>query len=316
MGLFARGLRLLASLSSAQGAVLDRDTYVPVAGARPRETAALRERMAALTALPRDPAPEHGGLAHAADLLADLLVATGAAVERDAFAVGRLPAQNVVATLPGRRPGPPVIVMGHYDAVPGTPGADDNASGAIGLVEIAGRLAGRTLEHPVWLVATTHEECGMHGSVRVSRARRDAGGVRAVIDLEMIAYTARAQALPRGVRARRRGDFVAIVANEPSAFIGSTMMAVARRMALDLPVELIVLAGRGTDLPISRLSDHASFWDEDLPAVMVTDTAFLRNPNYHAPTDRLETLDLAFMARVCDLCAESAATLAGPTATP
>lgn len=310
MGLFARGLRLVASLSSAEGAVLHRDTYVPAGAPRPRATEVLRERLAALTALPRDPSPVHGGLGRAAELLAGMLGRTGALVERDVFAVGRARAENVIAVLPGRHAGPPVLVMGHYDAVPGTPGADDNASGAIGLVEIAERLAGRTLEHPVWLVATTHEECGMHGSVRMSRARRNGGGVRAVIDLEMIGYTARRQSLPRGVRARRRGDFVAIVANEPSAFVGAAMIGAARRTALDLPVELIVLAGRGTDLPISRLSDHAPFWDEDMPAVMVTDTAFLRNPHYHAPSDRLETLDLGFMTRVCELCVESVVDLA------
>ena len=311
MGLFARGLRLLASLSSAEGAVVERDTYLPAQRPRPRETTGLHDRLAALTSLPRDPSARHDGLARAAALMARMLGETGATVQRDRFAVGGQPAENVVAVLPGRAEGPPVIVMGHYDAVPGTPGADDNASGAIGLVEIGARLAGRDLQRPVWLVATTHEECGMHGSVRLSRACRAAGGVHAVVDLEMIAFTARRQAIPRGVVARRRGDFVAVVANEPSAFIGAAMMAAARRTALDLPVELLVLAGRGTDLPISRLSDHAPFWDEGLPAVMVTDTAFLRNPNYHAPTDALSTLDLDFMIRVCELCAETAADLAG-----
>ncbi len=305
MGIFARGLRLLASLSSAEGAVLERDTVLPEAEPRPRDTARGRRRLAALTALARDPTPEHDGLARAADLLAGMFAEEGLAVERDRFGVGGMPAENVVGKLAGRSDGPPILILGHYDAVPGTSGADDNASGAVGLAEIAALLRGRTLERPVWLVATTHEECGMHGSVRLSRARRAHGGVAAVIDLEMIAYTARTQTLPRGVQARRRGDFVAVVANEPSAFIGHAMVSAARRMRLDLPVELIVLAGRGTDLPISRLSDHAPFWDEDLPAVMVTDTAFLRNPNYHAPTDTLGTLDLDFMLRVCELCAEA-----------
>jgi len=57
---------------------------------------------------------------------------------------------------------------------------------------------------------------------------------------------------------------------------------------------------RGWILPAARLSDHASFWDKGWPAVMVTDTAFFRNPNYHTPTDRMETLDFAFMARLVD----------------
>lgn len=310
MGLFARGLRIVASLSSAQGAVVARDTVLPKGAARPRDTAAVRKRLAALTALPRDPSVEHGGLARAAELLAGMFADVGLVVERDRFTVEGAPAENVIGKLPGGGSGPPVLVIGHYDAVPGSPGADDNASGAIGLVEIASRLAGRTLDRPVWFVATTHEECGMYGSVRLARACASNGGVHAVIDLEMIAYTARGQSLPRGVRARTRGDFIAVVANEPSAFVGRALAAAARRTALDLPMELIVLAGRGTDLPISRLSDHAPFWDEGLPAVMVTDTAFLRNPHYHASTDLVSTLDLGFMLRVCELCAEATADLA------
>jgi Peptidase family M28 len=48
----------------------------------------------------------------------------------------------------------------------------------------------------------------------------------------------------------------------------------------------------------TRLSDHASFWDAGLPALMVTDTAFFRNPNYHLPSDTLDTLDFTFMAQL------------------
>jgi hypothetical protein len=310
VGIFARGLRLVASLSSAAGAVVARDTYEPSGPPKPRDTARVARRLAALTALARDPSGAHDGLSRAAALMAELFEEAGLVVTRDRFAVDGLPAENVLGKI-GGEDGLPILVLGHYDAIPGTPGADDNASGAVGLVEIAERLRGRPLPRPVWFVATTHEECGMHGSVRLAQARRAQGGVAAVIDLEMIAYTARSQALPRGVSARRRGDFVAVVANEPSAFIGRALVGAARRTSLDLPVELIVLAGRGTDLPISRLSDHAPFWDANLPAVMVTDTAFLKNPHYHAPTDTLATLDLAFMLRVCELCAEALIDLDG-----
>ena len=50
-------------------------------------------------------------------------------------------------------------------------------------------------------------------------------------------------------------------------------------------------------LPETRLSDHASFWDAGLPALMVTDTAFFRNPNYHLPSDTIDTLDFTFMTK-------------------
>jgi len=49
-----------------------------------------------------------------------------------------------------------------------------------------------------------------------------------------------------------------------------------------------------------RLSDHAPFWDLGYPAVMVTDTSFYRNPHYHAATDTIETLNIEFMAKVCE----------------
>ena len=54
----------------------------------------------------------------------------------------------------------------------------------------------------------------------------------------------------------------------------------------------------GWILPETRMSDHASFWDAGLPALMVTDTAFFRNPNYHLPSDTIDTLDFTFMAEL------------------
>ncbi len=53
-------------------------------------------------------------------------------------------------------------------------------------------------------------------------------------------------------------------------------------------------------LPATRLSDHASFWDSGFPALMVTDTAFFRNPNYHLPSDTIDTLDFEFMAQLVE----------------
>ena len=63
-----------------------------------------------------------------------------------------------------------------------------------------------------------------------------------------------------------------------------------------LPVESLNVPFDGWVLPATRLSDHASFWDHGFPAVMITDTAFFRNPYYHTPGDTMETLDFGFMA--------------------
>ena len=72
----------------------------------------------------------------------------------------------------------------------------------------------------------------------------------------------------------------------------------AFRQNRDLNIASFFLPFDGRILPETRLSDHASFWDAGLPALMVTDTAFFRNPNYHLASDTIETLDFMFMARL------------------
>ena len=65
-----------------------------------------------------------------------------------------------------------------------------------------------------------------------------------------------------------------------------------------LSVEKLVVPGRGDEFREATLSDHFPFWEKNIPAVMVTDTAFLRNPNYHQPSDTKDTLDIEFIGRV------------------
>jgi Zn-dependent M28 family amino/carboxypeptidase len=65
-----------------------------------------------------------------------------------------------------------------------------------------------------------------------------------------------------------------------------------------LPARSLFLPFDGRILPETRLSDHASFWDAGVPALMVTDTAFFRNPNYHLPSDTMDTLDFTLMAEL------------------
>jgi hypothetical protein len=76
--------------------------------------------------------------------------------------------------------------------------------------------------------------------------------------------------------------------------------AAGMREVAGLAVETLSVPGKGMIIPAVRLSDHAPFWDLGYPALMITDTSFYRNPNYHAGTDTIETLDLDFMAKVCE----------------
>ena len=70
-------------------------------------------------------------------------------------------------------------------------------------------------------------------------------------------------------------------------------------MRRSVPCEFLPVPFRGRVLPDVRRSDHSSFWDLGYPAVMVTDTANMRNPHYHRPSDRIETLDIEFLSAVC-----------------
>ncbi len=183
---------------------------------------------------------------------------------------------------------PLVIVGAHYDSLPGTPGADDNASAVAALLELAAwifpRLAaeGRPTAR-LQLAAYDQEEDGLVGSHYHSGTV--AGAVKGMISLEMLAYVDHrpgSQQLPPHLKGLNPdvGDFIGVVGNEAVRGLLETMTAGLK--AIDgLPVESMAVPGDGTLLPETRLSDHASFWDRGLRALMITDTSFFRNPHYH-----------------------------------
>jgi aminopeptidase YwaD len=125
---------------------------------------------------------------------------------------------------------------------------------------------------------------------------------RGMISLEMLGYADHApgsQRLPPHLVGRYPdvANFIGVVGNESSRALLDEVVA-GFKLVPHLPVEALAVPGRGEQLPEARKSDHASFWDRGLPALMVTDTAFLRNPHYHRPGDLPETLDYGFLARV------------------
>jgi Zn-dependent M28 family amino/carboxypeptidase len=212
---------------------------------------------------------------------------------------------NLIASPAAMAAAPAFYIVGaHYDSVPSTPGADDNASAVAVLLELARRLPQLTLRAPVRLVAFTMEEppaftTGLQGSRIFVEACQAAGDrVAGAIVLEMVGYTAPRQIYPPVLRFAgypREGNFIGIVGNWRSRPFGRAVLRGFRKNPR-LPVESLFVPFDGRILPATRLSDHASFWDARLPAVMVTDTAFFRNPHYHMPTDTIDTLDFAFMA--------------------
>ncbi|MFN8642091.1 MAG: M28 family peptidase [Candidatus Binatia bacterium] len=264
---------------------------------------AMRAHVAALAGQRTTPAEQ----AAAAAYIAGQLTAAG-------YDVVRLPVgngDNLVARAVGRTdPGAAFVIGAHYDSVFASPGADDNAASVAALLEIARVLSDVELGASVELVAFADEELGLQGSRRYARATRDAlRDVIGMMSLEMIAYTCARPGcqivfpnLPDCLAVSNPnanvGTFIAAVGNDASAALLHDFVAAAARYVPDLTVETGQVAGLGSCLPDTRRSDHLPYWQEGYPALMVTDTANYRNPNYHRPGDLPETLDFPFALRV------------------
>jgi aminopeptidase YwaD len=211
--------------------------------------------------------------------------------------------QNLILNLPGTITAPPILVGAHYDAVPGSPGADDNATGVAVLLELARAWAANPGRHPLRLVAFDLEEFGLLGSRAYATELRQAKQpLRLMLSLEMLGYSSskpNSQRYPVGLERfyPTQGNFLGLIGNWPTIL----EMRHLKRAVIDhgqIGCEWLPVVLNGQSIPDTRRSDHAPFWDAGYRAILVTDTANLRNPHYHQPSDRLETLDLDFLTRV------------------
>ena len=219
--------------------------------------------------------------------------------------------ENLIASLPGTATPDQTFVIGaHFDSVPGSPGADDNASGVAGLLETARVLAGNPFQSTIEFVAFGLEEVGLLGSTQFAQAASGAGrDLIGMIAFDMIGYicdTPGCQIVfndvppcldvdPEGVDV---GTGIAAIANGASAALLGSFQASAVAYVPSLEVGSALVAGIGACFPDSRRSDHAPFWDEGYSALELTDTADFRNPYYHGAGDTLATLDLGFATDV------------------
>ncbi len=211
-----------------------------------------------------------------------------------------------------------VLVVGaHYDTVTGSPGADDNASGLAVLLETARLLSGMQGIFDVQFVAFSLEEGGYIGSEAfLQHAEESRTKIWGAIVLECVGYTDHRPGSQKTIpglpiKLPDQGDFIGLVGNEAALPIKYYFESVIDEVTPKLPYIGLTVPGRGELLPDSRRSDHVPFWDRDLRAVMLTDTADFRNPNYHQPGDVLEALDLAFMTSLTQTLAETIIRLAG-----
>ena len=250
-------------------------------------------------------------LDRAAEYIRSALSAAGAAAEYQEFVAEGQPYRNVVARL-GPKTAERIVVGAHYDAEGPGIGADDNASGVAGLIELAGALSRLELPMSVELVAYALEEPpffrtrGMGSYMHASDLRTRGRPVRAMLSLEMIGcFVDRpdSQSFPApglGALYPTRGDFIAVVGCLGQAGLVRTIKR-AMAEASELPV-CSINAPRW--VPGVDFSDHLNFWDAGYDAAMITDTAFLRNPHYHQASDTPDTLDYDRMALVVEgVCA-------------
>jgi len=214
---------------------------------------------------------------------------------------------NIAAEVAGADRGDEIVVIGaHYDTHKGSPGADDNASAVAALLELARRFAHRRPSRTLRFVAFANEEApftrrrNMGSRVYARECRRRGDHIVGMVCLESLGcYSDEvgSQWLSfRGLLLPRRGDFLALVANRPSrALLARVAGALERRGGL--PYRRLVLP---THFPGAWSSDHWSFWREGYPAVMVTDTAPLRNRHYHTREDTPDKVDFARLGRAVD----------------
>ncbi|MEG4515317.1 MULTISPECIES: M28 family peptidase [unclassified Microcoleus] len=229
-------------------------------------------------------------------------------VEIDDFAVRGRIHHNLILDLPpsdraSKKGLPPIVIGAHYETVPGSPGADDNATGVAVLLELARDIASAPLKYPVQLVAFDMEEYGCFGSSHhAAKYKQQQKSIRLMISLEMLGYcnhNPNSQSYPAGLKYfyPNSGNFIALIGNLRTLPDLINLSGKIRKSGQ--PCEWLPVPNRGLIVPDTRRSDHVPFWDNGYPAIMVTDTANMRNPHYHRESDRIETLDLDFLAGVC-----------------
>lgn len=247
-------------------------------------------------ARPRHPVWEPLGHHQVQDYVRGQLSQHGSLWEQD-FSANAVQGRNLILHLPGTDPkADPLLIGAHYDGVPGTAAADDNASGVAALLLLAGAIAQLPARRSIWFVAFDLEEWGLLGSLALAQHwKLQKRPLALMLSLEMLGYTASQQTYPLPAMAKfygSRGDYLALVGNLRT---WPWLQRMTTILSGYLKTQWLPVPNNGRLMPETRLSDHSPFWDAGYCAAMVTDTAFLRNPNYHRASDTLESLDLEFL---------------------
>jgi Zn-dependent M28 family amino/carboxypeptidase len=247
-----------------------------------------------------------GSLDAAVRYLEGILRGLGLPVEAQEFEVESTKVVNLESALGGGALPDQILIVGaHYDSVVGCPGANDNASGAAAVLELARLLAHERLPRTLRLALFVNEEPPYYlgdamGSRRYARRCRARGErIVAMLCLETIGYYTEEPGtqlypFPLGLVYPSTGNFIGFVGNLASRRLVQRCIGSFRRSTV-FPSEGLAapgwIAGVGW-------SDHSSFWEQGYPALMVTDTALFRYAPYHGPEDTPEKIRYDHMARV------------------
>ncbi len=223
---------------------------------------------------------------------------------------------NVVGRLEGvERPTEEVLLSAHYDSTPGCEGADDNATGVAAVLEMARLASGTAFARTLVLACWDQEEVGLLGAgAYATRAVSQGQNILVMYSLEMLGLRSlepNSQRIPPGfdllfpmeiqtlMQNEFRADFLAI-------FPDTAAVPVAFRIgehgnAVGLPNFVLEITDGLKNNPLARdvqRSDHARFWQVNIPAILVTDSSEFRNDNYHCrggTRDTPDTLDYEFL---------------------
>jgi len=247
-------------------------------------------------------------LAESALYLKDQFAAAGYKVNEHSFPTKGSLTPNLEATLKGTsRPNEIVVIGAHYDTTQRSPGADDNASGCAAILALARSFKDKPQPRTIKFVLFPNEELPTGGTsemgswIYAKKARAAGDNITAMLSLEMLGYYTDARGsqkypAPLSYFYPSQGNFVAFVSNYDNRALVKQCVRAFRADA-QFPSEGAALPNFIRD--VGR-SDHWGFWQAGYPALMITDTANFRNPNYHRATDTPDTLDYARAALVVE----------------
>jgi len=247
---------------------------------------------------------KNGTLDQAADYIESAFTKYGYTPWRQTYSCYGKSVSNLIAEKTGTAK-EVVIIGAHYDTVPGTPGADDNASGLAGLLELA-RLHQRSANKKTLIFAAfVNEEPPCFGShhmgsmIYANHLKEQRVPVEVMISLEMIGYFTHEIIQKYPVPCMRffyprTADFIGVVGNFRSSKYVSFFKKGIRKHSSISSKSLTAPEFFGG----INLSDHYAFWHHGYRAIMITDTSFFRNRNYHLETDTIDTLNFEQMAEV------------------